>query len=363
MLRIDKQNKVTIERSTEIAKILINLYDKESNMIILHHRNPTSSENKLSQTHPLFISNRILDYDYYVIHNGVVNNSDDLKEDHEKLGFKYNTIRTTFFDKKEYNDSEALAIELAMYIENQTKQIEATGSAAFIAVQVNKETKKAENIFFGRKDNPLKLAGRQGEVRLSSEGKGETILEDVLYKFNIKSPSLTKSGLNFVTYRKKETNTSRDINDNYPHSYNYNSKEKYKSTEIQRLPIKDDTDIEEPTTRKEIENGVVTEYEDENVITEEIDNLTDEFIMTGTEIVENFALRLQEQQEIPGMDMTMEKKELAIDLSIASQKTYDRILELVADDAYETIQKEAKRRIEEEKEEEEIKENKKKEVK
>lgn len=362
MLRIDKQNKIVIERSTEISKILINIYAQDSNMIILHHRNPTSSENRLSQTHPLFVSNRMLDHDYYVIHNGIVSNADDLKEDHEKSGFKYNTVRTTtYYNKEEYNDSEALAIELALYIEKQSEQIEATGSAAFIVVQTNKETGKAENIFFGRKDNPLKLSGRQGEVRLSSEGKGETILENVLYRFNIKSPSLTSSKLDFVTYKNKEIDIGRNNNN----TNNHNFKDKYKSIDQQSLPIKNDTDTEEEksTTRKEIENGTMATYEDENSITEEIDDLSDKFIIEGTEIIENFALRLQEQQEIPGMDMTMEKKELAINLSIIAQKTYDQILELVAEDAYETIQEEATRRIEEEKEEEEIKENKEKEDK
>ena len=94
ILMINEKNEVIVKRATEISKALLDLYMTKSNMIIMHHRNPTSSDNKLSQTHPIFVSNGSLKYDYYVIHNGMISNSDELRENHEKLGFIYNTTRT-----------------------------------------------------------------------------------------------------------------------------------------------------------------------------------------------------------------------------------------------------------------------------
>ena len=85
ILMIDKKNEIELKRATEIAKALLDLYRKESTMIIMHHRNPTSSDNKISQTHPILVSDGSLKYNYYVIHNGIISNADNLKEEHEKF--------------------------------------------------------------------------------------------------------------------------------------------------------------------------------------------------------------------------------------------------------------------------------------
>jgi len=43
-------------------------------MIIAHHRYPTSTKNLINQTHPIQVSNELLEHDYLVIHNGVITN-------------------------------------------------------------------------------------------------------------------------------------------------------------------------------------------------------------------------------------------------------------------------------------------------
>ena len=333
ILMINKKNEIELKRATEISKALIDLYMTESPMIIMHHRNPTSSDNKLSQTHPILVSDGSLEHDYYVIHNGIISNADNLKEEHEKLGFIYNTTRTNNFNREEFNDSESLAIEIAMYIEKQTKEISTEGSAAFIAIQVNKKTKKATNIFFGRKNNPLKLAGRQGEIRLSSEGKGEEILENTLYKFNIKSPSLTKTNLNFK--EKEETN------------YYYKNEDKNKENKTEII------------TREQIETGSGTGYntkkekeEEKTTIEDELEEISEEFMTSTADIIEEFATKLQETSEINQLDIESEKKALALDIIINAQKSYNLAIDLVQEHTYDNIEEEYKEKIEEDDEKE-----------
>lgn len=182
--------KIKVERATEMTKAMLDLYRNESRVIVLHHRSPTSSNNKMSQTHPIVVDNGSLKHKYFVIHNGIINNSESVKIAHEALGFIYTTIgkKTKWSNSDEmedcHNDSESLAIELARFIEKQTDTIGTVGSAAFIAIQADKKTDKAIGIFFGRNTPPLKLSAARGKIRLSSEGEGNEIAEDFLYRFN-----------------------------------------------------------------------------------------------------------------------------------------------------------------------------------
>ena len=336
ILMINKKNEVEITRATEISKALLDLYMTESSMIMMHHRNPTSSENKISQTHPISVSDGSLKYDYYIIHNGIISNADELRERHEKIGFIYNTIRTDKYNREEFNDSESLAIETAIYIEKQTKEISTEGSAAFIAIQVDKKTKKATNIFFGRKDNPLKLAGRQGEIRLSSEGKGENILEDTLYKFSIKSPALTKTNLNF---KEKEKTNIWDKNKN-----------------------ESETNETELTTREQIEMGSGMGYrtktedwetrEEEETIEDSLEEISREFIESSAEILQDFATKIEEIANINQLDIESEKKALAVDILTNVQKSYNLAMDIVQEYTYNDIKEDINVKIEKDDEKE-----------
>lgn len=209
---IDKEKNYKVKRSTNETKAIIDLSMNESPGIIFHHRTPTSSENKISQTHPILVANGSLKNKYLVIHNGIIRNEDKLKEQHEKLGFIYTTQRKNKNDLEEFNDSESLAIEIARYIEGQSELIEIEGSAAFIAVQINAKNNKVKEIYFGRnKQNPLKLAASRNKIWLSSEGKGEEVKENMLYHFNMKDYKIKKNKLLFkeeleekITYMEDE---------------------------------------------------------------------------------------------------------------------------------------------------------------
>jgi len=197
IIRINKKGKIEIDRSCEPTKFLLDLYLKESSMIIAHHRTPTSTENKLDQTHPMFISNKILSHDYLIVHNGIINNDDKLRDKHIELGFTYQTecYETWGYSQTKnlkWNDSEAIAIELALFIEEKIPAMEIDNTAAFIVLQINKNTHKAKQVLFGKHGLSacLNIKKSNNIIQLSSEGEGESVKEDILFAFNIKDKAM-----------------------------------------------------------------------------------------------------------------------------------------------------------------------------
>ena len=174
-------------------------------MIIAHHRQPTSTENKLHQTHPILVQNNILENIYLFIHNGIITNHDELRKKHIELGFQYQTdcYEKAYYNGKpelKWNDSESLAIEIALFIENQSKIVETDNAAAFIVLQMDKKTGKAKQVFFGRNKfgNPLNMSKTRGKLRISSEGEGGEVKENILYSFNIKDKTMDLKRRNLI---------------------------------------------------------------------------------------------------------------------------------------------------------------------
>ena len=206
IIRIDSKHKVEIDRACESTKFLLDLYMKDSDMIIAHHRQPTSTENKMGQTHPILVTNDKLEHIYLFVHNGMVANHEELRKKHMELGFQYQTdcYEKAYYNGKpelKWNDTESLAIEVALYIENQSKMIETENGAAFIVLQIDKKTEKAKKVFFGKNGSysSLKMSKTRGKLRISSEGEGSDVKENILYSFEIKDKTmdLKKRGLLF----------------------------------------------------------------------------------------------------------------------------------------------------------------------
>lgn len=175
----------------------------QSSTILFHHRFPTSTPNFAEASHPIHVSNERLDHDYYVVHNGMITNDEALKEAHGKEGYEYTTTiieqyvtKDTIYSTEMFNDSEALAIEIAKVLDGDQKDIEAEGSIAFIALQVNKHSKKVMNIFYGRNyANPLRIHIEDNFISLASEGIGESIEADVLHKYDLETKTITSRKL------------------------------------------------------------------------------------------------------------------------------------------------------------------------
>lgn len=165
----------------------IALFDK-ADEILFHHRYPTSTPNIAESNHPIKVSHSSLEFDYYVVHNGHINNSSTLETKHRGLGFKYRTavekieyVKSKYPTKEradvlyeyknieKFNDSESLAIELALTIESKQSKVDTSGGAAFIALQVDKKTKKVVKMFHGRNTNPLVIGVDKDYYTLSSQ--------------------------------------------------------------------------------------------------------------------------------------------------------------------------------------------------
>lgn len=192
IIDIDHKN-LAIHRAVEPTKAYFDLFQSIGRVILFHHRNPTSTKNTLKQTHPILVSHEMLDHDYYVMHNGVISNSRDLRGAHEEEGFAYTTATTEtytsgYYTKTEaysyerFNDTESFAIELAKVLDGEAREVKALGSMAFIAVQVDKETKLAKKIMWGRNDrNPLSVEQRPNGLLIASEidtEKAEEVFEN-----------------------------------------------------------------------------------------------------------------------------------------------------------------------------------------
>ena len=140
-LAIQDGHIVNVARAKTETVIRSMLMKEKADFIMFHHRLPTSTDNTIGTTHPMFVSHKELEFDYYFAHNGVITNAIYLKGKHDKLGYKYLTehkiievAEYTHGHDPEYlstpvtkfNDSETLAIELARYIEGKSDTIETT---------------------------------------------------------------------------------------------------------------------------------------------------------------------------------------------------------------------------------------------
>lgn len=149
-----------VRRATDALKALIDVSRSPDPIMIFHHRMPTSTENTIPQTHPMIISHDELDFDYAIVHNGVIRNAEALHKIHtEELGYIYKTKtepKGYYYKTAGFNDTEAFAIELARFLDGKGTEIGSFGSQAFLGMRITKKTQKTHSIFWGTNGtNPL----------------------------------------------------------------------------------------------------------------------------------------------------------------------------------------------------------------
>lgn len=176
---------VSYQRAETEAEITELLLKETAPEILFHHRFPTSTPNFAEAAHPLLIEKQGgLEFNYFIVHNGVISNHEAMKDKHEKLGFKYSTEMTRLTKTasgKEYeegtlwNDSEAIAIETALCFEGKKKNIDTQGAAAVIALQVDDEGNVLERLFYRNSGNPLKFFEDARMITLTSTCEGEVV--------------------------------------------------------------------------------------------------------------------------------------------------------------------------------------------
>ena len=185
------QGRTKAKRALHEHEVLEKLEKEKGSEILFHHRYPTSTENVRDATHPILVANPALTYTYYLAHNGIIVNDDVLKKAHEAEGFTYRTViehiirsRTDESRYTQFNDSEALALDFALTIEGKQEALHAEGSIAFIAVQLERKTKKPRMLYYGRNaGSPLTIERHKNVTVILSEG-GSTLEPDTLYWYH-----------------------------------------------------------------------------------------------------------------------------------------------------------------------------------
>lgn len=287
------------ERAKYETAILKELESETATEIMFHHRYPTSTPNIIESTHPIFVSNDILEYDYYVVHNGVINNDVELFGKHKALGFIYTTYMEeiwktqgeTYIEEK-WNDSEAFAIELAMFLEEKSTKIDCRGSIAFVAIKVSKKTGKPIRLLFGRNSgNPLKVDKTEQYIAITSEGKGDIVPVDKIFSYSYKSGEMTQRDAkigNIPTYSHAPSTGYRSSYwDDYPEA----SEIGFKTPKRDVLPL---APPKPPT-------GVEVEEEDFNYIAE-----LEERWWQVTEEIEDLNQGIKKAHEASNYDLEIE---------------------------------------------------------
>lgn len=174
---------VSYKRSPIEHEIIKMLRQEDAPEILFHHRFPTSTPNIEESAHPLMIINEHLTHNYFIAHNGVIRNTDEMKKKHEKMGIRYTTrlealaktpLGKEYITGEDWNDSESLAVETALCFDGVTKEIATTGPAAVIGLKLDGDVVK-ERFFFRNHANPLVYYEDYNLTIIASEGKGETV--------------------------------------------------------------------------------------------------------------------------------------------------------------------------------------------
>lgn len=192
------------QHEAEIMKKLEKLTDTEK--VLFHHRFPTSAINLPETAHPIKVSGGPFKNVYYFVHNGVISNADERKKDHKKMGIKYRTEvvektewkagKSTYTHKEtSFNDSESLAIDMALFIEGIKDKVESRGSAAYVCIEADKEG-RALRLHYGRNyGNPLiAYRTKEGRFQLTSQAEGTngtTVIADLLHTVDYSTGKIT----------------------------------------------------------------------------------------------------------------------------------------------------------------------------
>lgn len=186
---------MNIVKAANEDKILKWLAKYDSNLLLFHHRLPTSTPNTKRTAHPFATGKFFGDNEYILVHNGHISNCYSLKHDHEKLGIAYQGLA----EESKFNDSESLLWDLALYLEGKQDKVQAYGGMAFVCIKLHKG--KLDRLYFGRNSYPLNMLKVKRGLMLSSEGPGNSINSNLLYTWNYDLKRLTNKQVVFPNWQ------------------------------------------------------------------------------------------------------------------------------------------------------------------
>jgi predicted glutamine amidotransferase len=192
-------------RRTDEKDIMRELKKTDAPEILFHHRYPTSTANVRNACHPFKIKGIKSKHWYYVVHNGIIQNDDELKEKHDKLSLKYKSVQ----EDERFNDSEALAHEIMLYLEGEQEALEARGSVAFICQEFDEHSRPLNLHYCRNGGNPLRIKYHKGSsIQIASELNGKEIEQDVHYTYNYATDSFSEKPLDIKRWAVATTQSS-----------------------------------------------------------------------------------------------------------------------------------------------------------
>lgn len=171
-------------------KALLRRTRGKNDAVLFHHRRSTSTPDVRNACHP-FSTKDTFENEYIGIHNGMIHNSHELKQQHAELGIHYvSTQDPNEFNIIKFNDSEALIYDLALFFEGKIDKLKAAGSDAFIVVK-NDPTGKKTKLFFGHNSgSPLVMQRSKRSLTIASVGRGEQVPPNKLHIFDFETKEL-----------------------------------------------------------------------------------------------------------------------------------------------------------------------------
>jgi glucosamine 6-phosphate synthetase-like amidotransferase/phosphosugar isomerase protein len=193
-------DKIITCRATAESGIVSYLNKYPLTDILFHHRMPTSTTNTIRTTHPIVISQPIYRHRYYFVHNGVIGNDTELKTKHEKMGIKYTTTQLSKYSyisekiqkRYEFNDSESLAHEMALLLEDRHRKIEAKGDTAFICLVTDRDSNVLKLHFARNNGSPLGMKRTSDYLMIASDGVSDKHIPPCqLYSYDYKTQRIS----------------------------------------------------------------------------------------------------------------------------------------------------------------------------
>jgi hypothetical protein len=183
-----------VHETTE-DKMLKWLCKYDSNILLMHHRFPTSTKNVKKAAHPFSTRGFFGDNEYILAHNGVIKNADKMFQDHQERGIDYQSL----LDDWKFNDSEALLWDFALYMEGYQDDVQSIGDVAFICLKKVKG-KLTEMHYYRNAGRPLRFNWTRKVMELSSEGEGDMIPVDVLHTWNYEEETIETTHMQIPEY-------------------------------------------------------------------------------------------------------------------------------------------------------------------
>jgi len=237
------QKRLRICRATQERGIRHYLKKYLFSEILFHHRLPTSTSNTIQTTHPILVSQPVYRHKYYLVHNGIIHNDAELKAKHEEMGIDYITPQWSEYrsfwgsaeERYEFNDSEAFAHELALFLDGKQKMIEAQGDVAFICLETDRSNNALKLHFARNNGSPLEIIRTHECMVIASENvSNQDILPHRLHTYDYITQEIAQRNMELPEYRLFSSFASYP---SYPHNSCWDQFEEIE-LEIQECEIK-----------------------------------------------------------------------------------------------------------------------------